>query len=39
MVVAALSAIASLIIHALFDTVWYRPQVQLIWWLLTCFDH
>ncbi|AFY69534.1 inorganic carbon transporter [Thalassoporum mexicanum PCC 7367] len=32
--VAALSAIASLFVHALVDTVWYRPQVQLVWWLL-----
>ncbi|OIP75214.1 MAG: putative bicarbonate transporter, IctB family [Oscillatoriales cyanobacterium CG2_30_44_21] len=32
-VIAAIATIAGMIVHGLFDTVWYRPQVQLIWWL------
>ncbi len=32
-IVAALSAISGMIIHGLVDTVWYRPQVQILWWL------
>jgi putative inorganic carbon (hco3(-)) transporter len=32
-IAAALSAIAGLMAQGLFDTVWYRPQVQIIWWL------
>ena len=32
-VIAAIAAIAGMMVHGLFDTVWYRPQVQLLWWL------
>jgi putative inorganic carbon (hco3(-)) transporter len=32
-VAAALSAMAGLMAQGLFDTVWYRPQVQILWWL------
>jgi putative inorganic carbon (hco3(-)) transporter len=32
-IVGALSAIAGLMTQGLFDTVWYRPQVQILWWL------
>lgn len=32
--IAALSGLAGLIGQGLFDTIWYRPQVQIIWWLL-----
>ncbi|CAN1209321.1 IctB family putative bicarbonate transporter [Tumidithrix helvetica PCC 7403] len=32
-IVAALSIIAGMIVHGLVDTVWYRPQVQILWWL------
>ncbi|MDX1978151.1 MAG: IctB family putative bicarbonate transporter [Pseudanabaenaceae cyanobacterium bins.68] len=32
--IAALSSLVGLIGQGLFDTVWYRPQVQIVWWLL-----
>ncbi len=32
--IASISAIASLSIQGLFDTVWYRPQVNTLWWFL-----
>ena len=32
-ITAALSAMAGLMAQGLFDTVWYRPQVQILWWL------
>ncbi len=32
--VAALAAMAGLIMQGLFDTVWYRPQINTLWWLL-----
>jgi len=31
--IAGLSAIAGLLGQGIFDTVWYRPQVQVLWWL------
>ena len=30
---AGLAAGAGLMVHGLVDTVWYRPQVQMLWWL------
>ncbi|HIK37713.1 MAG: IctB family putative bicarbonate transporter [Geminocystis sp.] len=32
-VIAALAAMAGLATQGLFDTVWYRPQVNTLWWL------
>ncbi|BAQ63269.1 IctB family putative bicarbonate transporter [Geminocystis sp. NIES-3709] len=32
-VIASLSAIAGLATQGLFDTVWFRPQVNTLWWL------
>ena len=32
-VIAAIAMIVGMLVHGLFDTVWYRPQVQLLWWL------
>ena len=32
--IASISGIASLLIQGLFDTVWYRPQVNTLWWFL-----
>ncbi|MDX2254279.1 MAG: IctB family putative bicarbonate transporter [Pseudanabaenaceae cyanobacterium bins.39] len=32
-IIAALATICGMIAHSFFDTVWYRPQVQLLWWL------
>ncbi|WP_017325804.1 IctB family putative bicarbonate transporter [Synechococcus sp. PCC 7336] len=32
-VAAGLSACAGLVVHGLVDTIWYRPQVQMLWWL------
>lgn len=32
-VLAALVAIIGMAAHGLVDTVWYRPQVQMLWWL------
>jgi putative inorganic carbon (HCO3(-)) transporter len=31
---AALAAVAGMLVQGLFDTVWYRPQVNLLWWLM-----
>lgn len=30
--IAAIAAIAGLLAHGLVDTVWYRPQVNTLWW-------
>ncbi|MBD2102239.1 IctB family putative bicarbonate transporter [Leptolyngbya sp. FACHB-261] len=32
--IGALAAIVGLMGHGLVDTVWYRPQVQMLWWLV-----
>ena len=32
-VIAAIATIVGMMTHGLVDTVWYRPQVQLLWWL------
>ncbi len=32
-IIAAVSTIVGMMVHGLVDTVWYRPQVQLLWWL------
>ena len=31
-IAAGLSACAGMMVHGLVDTVWYRPQVQMLWW-------
>jgi putative inorganic carbon (HCO3(-)) transporter len=33
-VIGSLAAMGGLLAQGLFDTVWYRPQVFLLWWLL-----
>jgi putative inorganic carbon (HCO3(-)) transporter len=33
-VIGALAAMGGLLTQGLFDTVWYRPQVFLLWWLM-----
>jgi putative inorganic carbon (hco3(-)) transporter len=32
--IAAIAATASLAFHGFVDTVWYRPQINTIWWLV-----
>ncbi|MBW4651971.1 MAG: IctB family putative bicarbonate transporter [Kaiparowitsia implicata GSE-PSE-MK54-09C] len=32
--VAAIAAIAGMLTHGLVDTVWYRPQISTLWWLM-----
>ncbi len=32
-IVGAFSVILGMLSHGLFDTVWFRPQVQILWWL------
>ncbi|MFQ3584027.1 MAG: IctB family putative bicarbonate transporter [Cyanobacteriota bacterium] len=32
-VAAGLAACAGMMAHGLVDTIWYRPQVQMLWWL------
>jgi putative inorganic carbon (HCO3(-)) transporter len=32
-VIGAIASLSGMLAHGLFDTVWYRPQVQLLWWL------
>ncbi len=31
--IAGLATLVGMLVHGLVDTVWYRPQVQLLWWL------
>ena len=33
-ILGAVAAIIGMMIHGTVDTVWYRPQVQTVWWLL-----
>jgi len=33
LVIGAIATVSGMLAHGLFDTVWYRPQVQLLWWL------
>ncbi|MEB3310494.1 MAG: IctB family putative bicarbonate transporter [Snowella sp.] len=33
-VIATLSGMAGLLVNGIADTVWYRPQVSTLWWLL-----
>ena len=30
----AIAGMVGLLGHGLFDTVWYRPQVNILWWLM-----
>ena len=32
--IAAIAATASLAFHGFVDTVWYRPQINTVWWLI-----
>jgi putative inorganic carbon (HCO3(-)) transporter len=32
--IAAIATIAGMLSHGLVDTVWYRPQVSTVWWLM-----
>ena len=32
--IAAISAIAGLLVHGVVDTVWYRPSIHTLWWLM-----
>ncbi|NEO32499.1 MAG: putative bicarbonate transporter, IctB family [Symploca sp. SIO3C6] len=32
--IGAIAAIAGMLAHGLVDTVWYRPQVNTLWWLM-----
>jgi putative inorganic carbon (HCO3(-)) transporter len=32
--IAALATIAGMLVHGLVDTIWYRPQVSTLWWLM-----
>jgi putative inorganic carbon (HCO3(-)) transporter len=31
---AAIAAMLGMLAHGLFDTVWYRPEVNTLWWLM-----
>ena len=31
---AAIASVAGMLGHGLFDTVWYRPQINTLWWLM-----
>ena len=33
--IAACAAMVGLLVQGLFDTVWYRPQINTLWWLMT----
>lgn len=32
--IAALATIVGMLVHGMVDTVWYRPQVSTLWWLM-----
>ena len=32
--IAAIAGMAGLMAQGLFDTVWYRPQVNTLWWFM-----
>lgn len=32
--IAAIATIAGMVVHGAVDTVWYRPQVSTLWWLM-----
>ncbi|WP_286396030.1 IctB family putative bicarbonate transporter [Pseudanabaena mucicola] len=32
-IIGAIATLVGMLVHGLVDTVWYRPQVQLLWWL------
>jgi putative inorganic carbon (hco3(-)) transporter len=32
--IAAIATLAGMMAHGLFDTVWYRPEVNMLWWLM-----
>jgi putative inorganic carbon (HCO3(-)) transporter len=32
--IAALATMVGMLVHGLVDTVWYRPQVSILWWLM-----
>ncbi|GFE69157.1 IctB family putative bicarbonate transporter [Chroococcus sp. FPU101] len=32
--IAAIAGMAGILTHGFFDTVWYRPQVSTLWWLM-----
>ncbi|MCM1984161.1 IctB family putative bicarbonate transporter [Lyngbya confervoides] len=34
LLVGALAAMAGMLVHGFVDTVWYRPEVATVWWLL-----
>ena len=33
-IIGAISAIVGMLAHGMVDTVWYRPQINTIWWLM-----
>ncbi len=33
-IIGAIAAIAGMLAHGMVDTVWYRPQINTIWWLM-----
>ncbi|MGL5081526.1 MAG: IctB family putative bicarbonate transporter [Microcoleaceae cyanobacterium] len=35
--IAATAALVGILTHGLVDTVWYRPQVNTLWWLMIAF--
>lgn len=45
--IAAIAAMAGILAHGIAETVWYRPQVNTLWWLMValiasrydCFSH
>lgn len=32
--IAALATVVGMLVHGLVDTVWYRPQISTVWWLM-----
>ncbi len=32
-IIASIAALTGMLTHGLVDTVWYRPQIHIIWWL------
>ncbi|MEM1310142.1 MAG: putative bicarbonate transporter, IctB family, partial [Cyanobacteria bacterium P01_H01_bin.153] len=32
--IAAIATMVGMLVHGLVDTVWFRPQVSTLWWLM-----
>ncbi|MDR9404499.1 MAG: putative bicarbonate transporter, IctB family, partial [Halothece sp. Uz-M2-17] len=33
-IIGAIAAMVGMLTHGLVDTVWYRPEISILWWLM-----